>query len=358
MLESTIVEVDDVFNPNSLLPEQAQQVAYLANGVDWDSYGRWANESDRRWADIRERAERGYNDPAGLTVSTQTIVRYRRWADGQVEMVGYNVNVHRAVHWQANGPIDPETGFPMSRPKAERGESEDREKSVEISTQRSVRSVRERCKSISADHMVTLTYKENVQDRERVLRDLKAFVRKLNKLEKLGLRKLHYVAVLEKQERGAFHIHMAVHGFKRWKTLFAIWQEIVGKGNGGVYVSGSGELEMKDGAFKKKAKRNARRRGVHEVAAYLSKYIGKDVDETDLNKKRYFASRGIVVPERQTLGVFMEDFDVAFDAAFRFLVETANLQGMQTYRCPGRSAFWFATSDSRFKLPLLADTMH
>ena len=350
MLEPTIVEVDYDFNPNSLLPEQAEQRAYLADGVDWESYDRWAN--------IWDRAKLGNDDPAGLTVSTKTIVRYRRWADGQVEVVGYNANAHTAGHWHANDPIDPETGIQMIRPKAKRGESGDREKSIEISTQRSRRSVRERCKSISADHMLTLTYRENVQDRERVLGDMKEFVRRINKLEKMGLRKLHYVAVLEPQERGALHIHMAVHGFKRWKTLFAIWQEIVGKGNGGVYVSGSGELEMKDGAFKKKAKRNARKRGVHEVAAYLSKYIGKDVDETDLNKKRYFASRGIVVPERQTLGIFSEDFDVAFEAAFRFLVETSNLQGMQTYRCPGRSAFWFATSDSRFKLPVAADAMH
>ncbi len=230
MRETTIVEVDDDFNPNSLLPEQVENAAYLADGVDWESYGRWAN--------IWDRAQLGYEDPAGLTVATKTIVRYRRWDDGQVEVVGYNVNVHKASHWYANDPIDPETGLQMLRPKAKRGESEDREKSIEISTQRSVRSVRERCKSISADHMVTLTYKENVEDRERVLRDLKEFVRRMNKLEKMGLRKLHYVAVLERQERGAFHIHMAVHGFKRWKTIFAMWQEIVGKGNGGVYISG------------------------------------------------------------------------------------------------------------------------
>lgn len=349
MLETTIAIDDEKFNPNSLLPEQAEQRAYLADGVDWESYDRWAN--------IWDRAALGNDDPAGSTVATRTIVRYRKWDDGQVEVVGYNVNVHKAGHWHANDPIDPETGLQMIRPKAKRGESEDREKSIEISTQRSRRSVRERCKSISADHMVTLTYKENVQDRERVLGDMKEFVRRVNKLEKMGLRKLHYVAVLEPQERGALHIHMGVHGFKSWKILFAIWNEIVGKGNGGLYISGPVELASGDGHITKKAKRNARRRGVHEIAAYLSKYIGKDVEETELNKKRYFASRGIVVPERQTLGVFTEDFDVAFEAAFRFLVETANLQGMQTYRCPGRSAFWFATSDSRFVMPVPAEAM-
>ncbi|MHA6847154.1 hypothetical protein [Ralstonia syzygii] len=347
MLEITIAADNESFNPNSLLPGQSEQVAYLADGVDWDSYSRWSN--------IWDRAALGVDDPAGLTVATKTIVRCRRWPDGQVEVVGYNVNVHKAGHWHANDPIDPETGMQMIRPKAKRGDSQDREKSVEVSTQRSRRSVRERCKSIGADHMVTATYKENVEDRERVLRDMKEFVRRVNNLEKMGMRKLHYVAVLEKQERGAYHIHMAIHGFKRWKTLFAIWSEIVGKGNGGLYISGPGELAAEDGHITKKAKRNARRRGVHEIAAYLSKYIGKDVEDTELNKKRYFASRGIVVPERQTLGVYTEDFDVAFEAAFRYLVETANLEGMQTYRCPGRSAFWFATSDSRFRMPVVVE---
>ncbi|MGD7194068.1 rolling circle replication-associated protein [Ralstonia pseudosolanacearum] len=344
MLESTIAVENEDFNPNSLLPTQAEHVEHLAEGVDWESYGRWSN--------IWDRSKLGYDDPAGRTVATQTVVRYRRWDDGQVEVVGYNINVHKAGHWYADGPIDPETGFPVARPKAKRGESEDRDKSIEISTQRSKRSVREKSKSIHADHLITLNYRENVQDRERVLRDLKEFVRKVNRVEKMGLRKLHYVAVLEKQERGAYHIHMAVHGFKSHKIVRAIWYEIVGKGNGQIDIQGPGDMVMKDGNITKSDRRKARRRGAHQIAAYLSKYITKDAKDIELNKKRYFASRGIVVPERQTLGVYTEDFDCAFDAAFLYLVETANLQGMQSYRCPGRSAFWFATSDARYQSPL------
>ncbi|POH87048.1 hypothetical protein CJ026_009120 [Ralstonia pickettii] len=279
-------------------------------------------------------------------------MRYRRWDDGQVEVVGYNINAHRASHWQADGPIDPETGLPMTKPKAKRGESEDREKSLEISTQRTKRTVREKMKSIHADHMITLTYRENVQDRERVLRDLKEFVRRMNKLEKKGLRKFHYVAVLEPQERGAYHIHMGVRGYKAARIVRAIWHEIVGQNGGNVDIQGPGDLVLKDGKITKKDRRNARRRGAHQIAAYLSKYITKDVEEVELNKKRVFASRGIVVPERQTLGVFVEDFDCAFEAAFLYLVETANMHGMAVYRCPGRSAFWFATADSRYRLPL------
>lgn len=38
--------------------------------------------------------------------------------------------------------------------------------------------------------------------------------------------------------------------------------------------------------------------GAHKLAGYISKYITKDQDSHDLNKKRYWTSRGIVVPEK------------------------------------------------------------
>lgn len=38
----------------------------------------------------------------------------------------------------------------------------------------------------------------------------------------------------------------------------------------------------------------------HLIAGYISQYIGKDEDESTFNKKRYWTSKGIPVPEVQS----------------------------------------------------------
>lgn len=264
-------------------------------------------------------------------VRKQTIVRVVEMPDGQTEVVGYQINRHR--------------DFELLRalPRAKRGESENREKSQSNSVQRARKNLRLKVKAIRGDHMLTLTYRENVTDRERVAKDFKEFVRRVNKLKSKGLRKLDYVAVLEPQERGAWHIHAAVHGWQVVQVLRAIWYEIVGKGNGNVDVQGP------------KSKGAQKARGVHQIADYLSKYIGKDFDDAVLNKKRYWASKGIVIPERLTLGTWeSEDIDDALTYAFAWLAENHNMQGLAAYVSRGRECFWFATADRWYERPVEA----
>ena len=76
--------------------------------------------------------------------------------------------------------------------------------------------------------MVTLTYRENMLDRELALKHWKAFCRKLGKH-----RQFHYVAVIEEQARGALHFHVAVAGRQMYALLRSIWQGILGRGPNG-----------------------------------------------------------------------------------------------------------------------------
>lgn len=259
-------------------------------------------------------------------VRKQTIVRVIAMPDGQTEVVGYQINRHK------------DFADLRALPRAKRGESENREKSWSNAVQRARKNLRLRVKVIRGDHMLTLTYRDNETDRGRVAKDFKEFVRRVNKLKSKALRKLDYVAVLEPQERGAWHIHCAVHGYQSAEVLRAIWYEIVGRGMGNVDMQGP----------RSKGARKAR--GVHQIADYLSKYIGKEVDESALNKKRYWSSKGIVVPERVTLGTWdSEDIDEALTGAFRWLAENCNMQGVAAYVSRGRECFWFATADRWFK---------
>jgi len=71
---------------------------------------------------------------------------------------------------------------------------------------------------IGADHLVTLTYRDNVEDRERVLTDLERMRRMLSSI---GY-PMPYVAVLECQKRGSIHPHLAVRGFQDIRFLCAV----------------------------------------------------------------------------------------------------------------------------------------
>ncbi|MFP3711322.1 hypothetical protein SB783_45880, partial [Paraburkholderia sp. SIMBA_009] len=60
----------------------------------------------------------------------------------------------------------------------------------------------------------------------------------------------------------------------------------------------------------------------HKLASYLAKYISKDFSEHKLNEKRYWTSRGVVVPEVVPIDHIVSDSPVgalriAFEAAMR-----------------------------------------
>ena len=40
-------------------------------------------------------------------------------------------------------------------------------------------------------------------------------------------------------------------------------------------------------------------KGAHRLAGYIAKYCGKQIDSRALDQKRYFRSKGIVLPELQ-----------------------------------------------------------
>lgn len=262
-------------------------------------------------------------------VQTQTIVRAIHYPDGQSEVVGYQVNVHKHL------------ADIRAFPKAARGESEDREKSIDVSCRRTRKMARLKLKAIRADHMVTLTYRDNMQDLERAQRDLQKFVRRVSKLTSNAIRGFKYVLVIEYQERGAIHFHIGVHGWQNVKMLRAIWYEIVGRAQGQINVRGP------------KSEGDQRIAGVHQLAQYLCKYITKDAASSALNKKRYWASKGIEVPERETVDVRWADtVEGAFQDIFHSLCATHNLHGMSVYFSAGRDCFWISTADKWYEPPV------
>lgn len=161
--------------------------------------------------------------------------------------------------------------------KAGRGESEERL----VHEIRAIRHARSRLRqlvlSANADHLLTLTYRANVTDYRQATGDLSRFVRRV----KAELPDWVYIAVPERQQRGAWHWHMAVIGRQDVALLRACWRATVGEGNIDVQRPRPGTGNRRLGIVK-----------------YLGKYLAKGFEEGDrqLNGHRFRASHGIKVP--------------------------------------------------------------
>lgn len=149
------------------------------------------------------------------------------------------------------------------------------------SSRRARTKVRRLCKSKGLRVMLTLTYRENMVDRDRMARDFDVFVKRVRRV----VPDFPYVCVFERQKRGAWHAHIAVprvlsHYLHRgvlvrsYDLLRSLWRGVVGQDNGNIDVSRNKRL----------------RRSGAKLASYLSKYITKTFQERENSRDAYSAS--------------------------------------------------------------------
>lgn len=168
------------------------------------------------------------------------------------------------------------------------------------STKRARQNVRYLVKSAFADHMLTFSFRENVLDRSRVASEWKEFVR----LFRVRYPNWVYLAVLEKQERGSYHIHVAVKGRQDIRWLLRCWLLAIGQSMEDVSAWLVGGLKLGDkslgavnveppnkrwGSGSKQWKRD-------KLSGYLTKYIGKEFEDSDKFAKKYWHSKNIMKP--------------------------------------------------------------
>jgi len=192
------------------------------------------------------------------------------------------------------------------------------ERRLKIAANRAKTAVRRTCKVMGADTLMTLTYRANEGDLARVKRDLKEFNRRLLR----ELPALRFVACFEKQQRGAYHIHMAtsgipatfskpgVHGvptrIKSFDLLRAVWRSVTKERGGNVDIS--------------RRKRYSRSTPAR-IAAYISKYVAKDFKEGEKGSNRYARYGSFEIPAPVDLG----RFDSALEAVKAMFEITGDL---------------------------------
>ena len=159
---------------------------------------------------------------------------------------------------------------------AGRGISDQRELNEMRAGRRARSRLRQLILSANADHLLTLTYRENVTDFKQSCKDLSRFIRAV----RTHLPGWVFVAVPEKQKRGAWHWHLAVVGRQDVVLLRKLWLRVVGEGN----------IDVEP------PKRGVNRRLA--IVKYLGKYLAKGFEEghRELNGHRYRASHGIQIP--------------------------------------------------------------
>lgn len=256
---------------------------------------------------------------------TRYVTESRFWDSHSKEWLDQQPNYKLKTRYFLNGTVD----FIMSlvkplktkeiiygeqaciypRKLSEEEEAQKRQENIERAARRAKQCVHHIIRQIGADHMLTLTTRENITDREEFLKIFSKFVR-LVKTKQLittpfGLsdqlatstenRIWHYVACHELQERGAYHMHVACVGRQDIPFLRACWYQALG---GHINAVGNGTPGQID--VQQSKKRWSGLSDVHKtfkLVGYLTKYITKSFESSEeLGKKRYLASRQVPKP--------------------------------------------------------------
>jgi hypothetical protein len=192
--------------------------------------------------------------------------------------------VRQAIGWEHVHTLRQDEADHLEEKYGERDAEEKREANLKRSARRAKTRVRRLVKSMGCDSLLTLTYRENMTDLALSKAHLKEFVRRMRRV----IPGFAYVAAWEQQQRGAWHVHLAVHRLpkqlpasngvkvKSWNIVRAVWRSVVGELGGNI----------------DERKRKARSKfSASKLAGYLSKYMTKAYDDGDAWSNRFSASQ-------------------------------------------------------------------
>jgi hypothetical protein len=196
-----------------------------------------------------------------------------------------------------------------------------REASLESSAKRSKRNLRRQACAGSLNTLATLTYRENMQDRDRAVRDHKEWCRRMRR----HIPGFVTRTVPELQKRGAIHLHMLIARLPTWvvvvdpitgsrsmvrgnKLASALWNQVCGDGN----------FDAGEWYTDKNGVRHRRKPSRSPLAAicYATKYVGKALGDLNALGDRRFLRFGKVSDVKRSVWSFgAAEFDRALSMA-------------------------------------------
>lgn len=190
------------------------------------------------------------------------------------------------------------------------------ENHVKRAATRAKKRVRQLCKAMGVDTMLTLTYRANQQDLDLCKKHLREFNRRMLR----ALPDFAFVAAFEEQERGAWHVHMATRRIpqsfadrnqqnavrvKSYEVIRRIWRSVVGELGGTINVA---------------RRKFHSRKSAAQIASYIAKYIIKGFAEGDKWSNRWTKYGEGSVPAPVELGIYCGPI-AAIEAAYALLPE-------------------------------------
>jgi len=230
------------------------------------------------------------------------------------------------------------------------------------SVRRAKQSVRWLCLQMQADRLLTLTYRANVEDREIVKSDFQRFLELLKRggfkyrdvngeiRRAAPLEDFRYVAVLERQDRGAYHVHMAVKGFQRVSVIRAAWYKACSDADGNRVGDSLVQGEDTPGAVNITSPRDAgkgrREWKCNQLAGYITKYLAKTFDESQVEKKRYWHSMQVKKPEKQLVWLVSTNMGDAIRELWQFSTDVHDMMGNSAVQWvnPSGTVYWLSVS--------------
>lgn len=249
----------------------------------------------------------------------------REFASGMVEMIQRRVNFMEELRKSRSHGV---RGLP--RQKTEEEIEASQEENLRRAERRARQKVRFLIQSIGADHLLTLVYRENMTDSDKLNEDFTRFVRLVREKYPDWL----YVGVKEYQERGALHMHVACVGKQDVHHLRKCWYIAIGGNADDAGENTKGQINVR--YRKKRFSGQSPIFTCLQLAAYLSKYISKTFAHSrELGERRYKSSRGIPAPKvmRQYLGAFAAIHkEQTFPVATQHTLGIADLMGVFDYQ--------------------------
>lgn len=173
---------------------------------------------------------------------------------------------------------------------------------LERAVRRAKKSVHYAVRQIGADHLLTLTTRENITNRAEYFQYFQRFIRLVRtkilvngRLVTVPRKPYAYVAVPELQDRGAFHMHCAVVGRQDVRFLRACWYVALGGQVGDSADTALGNIDVQ--YRQKKWGNQSESFKTFSLVRYLTKYISKDFEKSsELGQHRYLKARDIPKP--------------------------------------------------------------
>lgn len=174
---------------------------------------------------------------------------------------------------------------------------------VRRSIDRAKQAVHHAVRSMGADHMLTLTTRENITDKDEFYQAVARFIRLVRSKDlsngllttRTEKRDWQYVGVLELQDRGAYHMHLACVGKQDLKLLRACWYVALGGSPNDKGEDSKGQIDVQH-----RQKRFGAASEKHQTRAlvnYMTKYIMKSFEDDDtLGVNRYKRAHSIAKP--------------------------------------------------------------